>query len=474
MGEGRGLKPLGRYRYVALAIAVVLVVGVGLVAAQRPASASSTVLTILNGQTEVARAGAGFAPANDGDIVSAGDRVRTAEASHAVITFFDGSTIELEPSTTIQIDEAAVTGSGARSISLLQTLGRTWSSVQKLTRADSKYELKTPSSTAVVRGTGFETNVSESGQTTLTVTDGSVAVTAQGQTVNVTDNQTTTVPPNAPPSTPSPAPPPQNTVRFGMHSPAFLAVSDPLGRTCGAVLPGPIIVRQIPGCVASTNSVFVPNPRAGQYTTIVFPDGAGGAYTIDATGAANGVGVFNVTASGSIAAGEVQSSGVTLSFAPDGSVIGSPFGPIRVVQTAPLKVVVPSAAPTATAPPSPLPTPGPTFITTPTPTIAATPTAAATATPSPTPSPTPSETPAPTPVVTIAPTPVPTAVPTEEPTPTPAPTTAPTLAPSPSPSPSPTVAPLPTPVVTPSPTAATPTPTPTVTATPTPSVTATP
>src|SRR6266540_3625457 len=101
--------------------------------------------------------------------------------------------LELEPVTTVQIDAANALPDGGRSIGLLQTLGRTWSSVQKLTKADSKFELKTPTSTAVVRGTGFITDVDVSGATTLQTSDGVVEVSAQGRTVSVSAGQVTTV-----------------------------------------------------------------------------------------------------------------------------------------------------------------------------------------------------------------------------------------------------------------------------------------
>src|SRR5512140_3221730 len=196
---GRGRRP-----FVVAGLVVLLLVPALLFAASRPSAAASTILSIIDGTAQVAHSGAGFLTAADGDIVAAGDRVRTADASHAVITFFDGSTIELEPATTVQVDDASATSDGARSISLFQSIGRTWSSVTKLTKADSKYELRTPTSTAAVRGTGFITDVSATGVTTLQTSDGVVEVTAQGQTVDVAAGQVTTVAQNSPPTQPVP------------------------------------------------------------------------------------------------------------------------------------------------------------------------------------------------------------------------------------------------------------------------------
>ena len=136
MGKGWGRRRL----LIAAVIAALVVVPAALVVTQQRAAAAATILSILDGTASVARGTAGFAAAADGDIVNTGDRVQTAQNSHAMVTFFDGSTLEIEPATTVQIEEAA-TVDGAIAIRISQTLGRTWASVQKLTRADSKFEV---------------------------------------------------------------------------------------------------------------------------------------------------------------------------------------------------------------------------------------------------------------------------------------------------------------------------------------------
>ena len=118
-----------------------------LVITQSRTQAASTVLTILDGQAAVARGAADFVPGRDGDLLNGGDRVRTDAASHALVTFFDGSTIELEPSTTLTVEDASANGN-AISIRISQAVGRTWASVHKLIDRNSRFELKTPTSTA--------------------------------------------------------------------------------------------------------------------------------------------------------------------------------------------------------------------------------------------------------------------------------------------------------------------------------------
>src|SRR5207247_5444974 len=222
-----------------------------LILTQQRASAAAVVLSVIDGTVDVAHGAAAFARVADGQVLIAGDRVRTADQSHAVVTFLDASTIELEPGTIVTVVQATSTPSGAVAIQLQQSIGRTWSSVQRLLHSDSKFELRTPAATAVVRGTGFVTDVQLSGATTVTTVDGSVEVIAQTQTVVVPAGSLTTVQPGAPPSPPAAVPSALNTLRFGLHSPAFLVVVDPLGRSCGVVPAGPTLVRQIPGCLAT-------------------------------------------------------------------------------------------------------------------------------------------------------------------------------------------------------------------------------
>ena len=68
-----------------------------LVLTQERAVAASMVLSTLDGTADVARGTGGFARAGDGQVLLAGDRVRTSEQGHAIVTFFDGSTVEIEP-----------------------------------------------------------------------------------------------------------------------------------------------------------------------------------------------------------------------------------------------------------------------------------------------------------------------------------------------------------------------------------------
>ncbi len=443
---------MGRRRLlIAAVIAALVVVPAALVITQQRAAAAATILSILDGSASVARGTAGFNAASDGDIVNVGDRVQTAERSHAMVTFFDGSTLEIEPATTVQIEEASSADS-AIAIRISQTIGRTWASVQKLTRADSKFEIRTPTLVAAVRGTAFITEVLADGTSTVRTTDGVVQVTAQGQTVLVAAGQTATASPNTPPSAPGSVNSPPNRLRFGMHSPAYLVVMDAFGRACGIVMPGPNVVRQIPGCLASDPGtdpqlVDVPDAPAGTYRLFAIVVAPGGAFITTAS-AVDGSGAlsFNHTASGNGQPGAKLATSIAVTTASNGSLTASGLGPLSVVEQAPpVKFVrgpqpplptasgLPDAAAfpplpgigfaagtniTVTAPPLPSPTGLPLVTVGPLPTLAL---------------------PTTTPVVPTAP-PITTAVPTLIPTvaPTPVPTLPPTIPPTPTPQPTPT------------------------------------
>jgi len=428
-----------------------------LIFTQQRASAAAMVLSIIDGTVDVAHGTAAFARVPDGQVLNAGDRVRTAEQSHAVVTFVDASTIELEPGTIVTVVQTTATQSGTITIELQQSIGRTWSSVQRLLRADSKFELRTPAATAVVRGTGFVTDVLISGATTVTTVDGSVEVSAQTQTVVVPAGSLTTVQPGAPPSPPSASPSAQNTLRFGLHSPAYLVVVDPLGRSCGIVPVGPTLVRQIPGCLATEPGIDpqlidLRNASAGTYSLVIESIAPGGDFVATAS-AVDGTGnlSFNYSVSGGGPAGTKFGSSLTVERGPNGALSSKGLAKLTLADRGPTHVVVPSAFPRATGSGSPnasLFAPLPRFgfaagiEVTPPPSGQ---TSSPSATPSLTPSPTPTEVATPEP--TQAPTQAPTAPPTRTPTPprpsTPAPTPEPT--PSPPPTPSPTPSPAPTP-----------------------------
>lgn len=196
--------PVKRRAAIVLAIvfALALLAGLGSSGQTRAVGASS-VLAVLAGGVDLAHDTAAYAPASDGEIVVAGDRVRTDHVGHAVVTFFDGSTLDVAPGTEVTVVEA-VSRDGAVDLVIGQAIGRTFSSVHKLVDPRSRYEIRTPSLTAAVRGTKFEIEVAADGSAAERTTEGLVAVRSADSEVLVPAGTETRATPGMPPTPPTP------------------------------------------------------------------------------------------------------------------------------------------------------------------------------------------------------------------------------------------------------------------------------
>jgi hypothetical protein len=191
---------------ISLTLAVVLIAGLGASVpnflSRSYALTSKRTLSILNGSVEVIIPTINDTrPGTNGMILDAGDRVKTSPDSTALLTFFDGSTLKLEPGTDIEIEQLERNDDQHTiTIVLKQWTGETWSHVVKM--ADFHYEIKTPSAVALVRGTQFLTEVDEAGATRVLTAEGLVSVSAQGEEIFLPVGQQTTVEPGTPPSEP--------------------------------------------------------------------------------------------------------------------------------------------------------------------------------------------------------------------------------------------------------------------------------
>ena len=89
-----------------------------------------------------------------------GDSIKTGDNSGAEITFFDGSTIELEAGTEIEILSLDIAcDTGVTTITLEQMIGTTISRVTAILDPASRYEVETPTGVVGVRGSGVEIRV---------------------------------------------------------------------------------------------------------------------------------------------------------------------------------------------------------------------------------------------------------------------------------------------------------------------------
>ena len=252
---------------------VLLLVAGGVYLYLRPGSNESdraATVAVLNTAVDAQKGSSDFAPALDGDVLSNGDFVRSSKDGRAVLTFFDGSTLSVDPSSLVKVLTLNRLASGGIELLVEQTLGRSWAAVSKLKTPDSKFEIKTPTSVAAVRGTSFETNVTQNADGTFSVTfkvdDGEILVTANaGGSVAVGPNQQVTIATGQPAPAQAVAQP--ASPRFVMTAATGLefSVTAPTGATCG----NGANKQEIFGCVANGNIVTLREPPAGRYAVML-------------------------------------------------------------------------------------------------------------------------------------------------------------------------------------------------------------
>lgn len=164
-------------------------------------SADNATLTIHSGSVLVMKTGAdAWTGAVDGTALKRGDSIKTGDNSTAEITFLDGSTIDLEANTQIDILSLEIsTDTGSKTISLKQTIGNTISRVTELVDTASSYEVETPSCVAAVRGSAMGVNITADGTTCVTNLEGDVWVIASGVELQVPLGRTCIVTPGQTP-----------------------------------------------------------------------------------------------------------------------------------------------------------------------------------------------------------------------------------------------------------------------------------
>lgn len=269
---------------VLMSFVLAMVVGISGVIAPGGGAAlgASTTLTIIGGDVQVSRQGAPFAAATDGAVLAPGDIIRTAADARAVLTYFEGSTVSIEPSSELAIDQAHAAPDGSTVVVMTQNLGRTWHVVTKLIAGGSKYEVRTPAATASVRGTAFEVGVirQADGQTrtAIVTTEGAVAAAVPATAAEPEPEpvvvpagfQTTARSSERRPETPTLAPEPARKVTVTVSNENSVVV-DPLGRSNG-VKDGKLVL-QTPGAqVVRTDgrlTITLPDVPDGKLSTVV-------------------------------------------------------------------------------------------------------------------------------------------------------------------------------------------------------------
>jgi hypothetical protein len=135
-----------------------------------------------------------------GCLWSPGDIVKSGDNSSAEITFLDGSTIELEAGTEIEVVSLNIsTESDSATIRVRQTMGSIIFRVIKVIGPASRYEVETPAGEVAVRGSAVQVYVIEDGTTWACNLEGDIWAVAQGVELQVPEGQCYVIRPGQPP-----------------------------------------------------------------------------------------------------------------------------------------------------------------------------------------------------------------------------------------------------------------------------------
>ncbi len=168
-----------------------------------------TTLSAIDGDVSVMEADTdSWTEAEIGMPLEDGDVVKTGDDSSAEITFFDGSTIELQPGTEVEIASLDIADTGYTTISLEQTIGATISRVVNIIDPQSSYEVETATGAAAVRGSIMVVCVTEEGTSWIANQQGNIWTRAQGVELQVPEKRKCILKPLVPPELMPPNRPP--------------------------------------------------------------------------------------------------------------------------------------------------------------------------------------------------------------------------------------------------------------------------
>lgn len=157
-------------------------------------------LSSLTGDVTVMRQGTKiWIAATSGMEIWGGDSLKTGGDGYVLITFFDGSVMEIELDAEISVEELSVASGGSTTVRINQVIGNTLNRVENLVDSSSIYEVETLAGSAVVRGTIFyneverEDGITHTCASTLNEEDGEnhyVDFSDGGKTVEIPEGKT--------------------------------------------------------------------------------------------------------------------------------------------------------------------------------------------------------------------------------------------------------------------------------------------
>jgi hypothetical protein len=152
--------------------------------------AGGATVSALQGQILIQKGGQGEWIEVAQDLaVEAGDRIRTADASHAILTFLEGTTTELSELTELTVGELDLAGGGRVVVRLDLDVGQIWNQIAELP-ADSIHEVSTLAAKVTCHGSEYGVAVNAMGTTYIRGQEGRVEVSAGGRTVPLVPGDT--------------------------------------------------------------------------------------------------------------------------------------------------------------------------------------------------------------------------------------------------------------------------------------------
>ena len=126
--------------------------------------------------------------------VLAGTQLRTGPGGEVTLNWVDGTRLRMAPESQLRVRKCSLNTSNRATTSLFDLdVGRIWVRVLELLGERSKFEIRTPTATAGVRGTVFSVQVDETGAMTVQVYEGAVEVAGAGRSLTASEGLSATV-----------------------------------------------------------------------------------------------------------------------------------------------------------------------------------------------------------------------------------------------------------------------------------------
>ena len=189
-------------RVLLISLAVMLGLSVGLIGCgQGQLAPSLAIFSTIGGNVSVMKPGANdWIEAEVEMSLEPGDIIKSSDNSSAEITFLDGSTIELQAGTQIEIVSLDIsTETDSSIIKLKQTIGSMIFRVTKIVDPASHYEVETPTGVVAIRGSAAQITVIEDGTTRACNLEGDIWAIAQGVELQIPEEQCCTIRPGQSP-----------------------------------------------------------------------------------------------------------------------------------------------------------------------------------------------------------------------------------------------------------------------------------